>query len=108
LIVAATSFSLGALETGIDSPVTIDSSTELSPSSTSPSTGTFVPGRMRSRSPTCTSAVGSSSSRPSRRTTAFGGARSSSARMASLAPPRARISNQWPSRTKTARKAAAS
>ena len=70
-----------ALETGIDSPVTIDSSTELSPSTTSASTGIFAPGRIRSRSPTCTSAVGTSSSLPSRMTTAFGGARSSSARI---------------------------
>ena len=39
---------------GIDSPVTIDSSTELSPSSTVPSTGIFSPGRTRSLSPTFT------------------------------------------------------
>ena len=38
--------------TGIDSPVTIDSSTELVPSVTDPSTGTASPGRTRSRSPT--------------------------------------------------------
>ena len=37
--------------TGIGSPVTIDSSTALVPSSTTPSTGTFSPGRTRSRSP---------------------------------------------------------
>ncbi|MNI26936.1 hypothetical protein D3C73_806570 [compost metagenome] len=43
-----------SLVTGIDSPVTIDSSTALRPSTTSPSTGTFSPGRTRSRSPTCT------------------------------------------------------
>src|SRR5262249_11898853 len=49
-----------------------------------------------------------STSSPSRMTTALGGARSSSARMASLAPPRARISNQCPSSTKVARKAEAS
>ena len=39
--------------TGMDSPVTIDSSTALRPSSTAPSTGTPSPGRTRSRSPTC-------------------------------------------------------
>ena len=39
--------------TGRLSPVTVDSSTWLSPSSTSASTGTFEPGRMSSRSPTC-------------------------------------------------------
>src|SRR5438309_1283552 len=44
----------GVFSTGIDSPVTSDSSTALRPSSTTPSTGTFSPGRTRSRSPTCT------------------------------------------------------
>jgi len=37
---------------GMDSPVIIDSSTEELPSSTTPSTGIFSPGRTRSRSPT--------------------------------------------------------
>jgi len=41
----------GALPTGSDSPVTIDSSTLPRPSSTTPSTGIFSPGRTRSRSP---------------------------------------------------------
>ena len=41
-----------SLVTGIDSPVTIDSSTALRPSRTAPSTGTFSPGRTRRRSPT--------------------------------------------------------
>ena len=41
-------------------PVTIDSSTSLSPSSTAPSTAIFEPGRTSSRSPTTTSAVGTS------------------------------------------------
>jgi hypothetical protein len=108
LIVAPISLSPGFLLTGSDSPVTIDSSTELSPSTTSASTGTFAPGRISSRSPTCTSDVGTSSSCSSRITTAFGGARSSRARIASFAPPRARISNQCPSYTNAARKAAAS
>jgi hypothetical protein len=40
------------LVTGIDSPVTIDSSMDTRPSSISPSTGTFSPGRTRRRSPT--------------------------------------------------------
>jgi hypothetical protein len=39
---------------GIDSPVTMDSSTALLPSSTVPSTGTPSPGRIRSRSPSFT------------------------------------------------------
>ena len=41
-----------ALVTGIDSPVTMDSSTALRPSTTAPSTGTVSPGRTRRRSPT--------------------------------------------------------
>ena len=98
----------GALATGRLSPVTIDSSTSDSPDSTSPSTGTFAPGRTSTRSPTSTSAVGTSTSVPSRSTTAIGGASSSSVRMASLAPPRARISNQCPSRTNAASTVAAS
>ncbi len=44
----------GPFSTGIGSPVTIDSSTLVAPSSTTPSTGTLSPGRTRSRSPTCT------------------------------------------------------
>ena len=40
--------------TGIDSPVTIDSSTELPPSIISPSTGIFSPGRTLMISPTDT------------------------------------------------------
>ena len=45
--------SSGSFSTGIDSPVTIDSSTALRPSRTTPSTGTLSPGRTRRRSPTC-------------------------------------------------------
>jgi hypothetical protein len=40
---------------GIGSPVIIDSSTELAPSSTTPSTGTRSPGRTRRQSPARTS-----------------------------------------------------
>ena len=46
--------------TGIDSPVTIDSSTVDRPSSTTASTGTFSPGRTRSRSPMWTSSSATS------------------------------------------------
>ena len=94
--------------TGRLSPVTIDSSTSDSPSSTTPSTGILAPGRTSSRSPVTTSAVGTSTGRPSRMTTARGGANSSRARMASFAPPRARISNQWPSSTNAISTVAAS
>ena len=53
LSVPPITLSPASLVTGIDSPVTIDSSSEERPSSTAPSTGTFSPGRTRSRSPTC-------------------------------------------------------
>ena len=43
----ADDFALGSFSTGIDSPVIIDSSMELRPSRTTPSTGTFSPGRTR-------------------------------------------------------------
>ena len=41
-----------SLVTGMDSPVTMDSSSAERPSVISPSTGTFSPGRTRNRSPT--------------------------------------------------------
>ncbi len=50
------------LSTGIDSPVTIDSSTAAAPSTTTPSTGIFSPGRTRSTSPTWITSSGTSSS----------------------------------------------
>ncbi|MEA5455116.1 hypothetical protein SPF06_10330 [Sinomonas sp. JGH33] len=46
--------------------------------------------------------MGTSAVSPSRMTTATGGASSRSVRIASFAPPRARISNQCPSSTKAA------
>ena len=64
-IVAPMSLSPARLVTGSGSPVSIDSSTALLPSTTTPSTGTFSPGRTRSRSPTCTWVSGTSSSLPS-------------------------------------------
>ena len=44
--------------------------------------------------------MGISTCSPSRNTTAIGGASSSRVRIASFAPPRARISNQWPEQHK--------
>ena len=99
----------GVLVTGMDSPVTSDSSTEDRPSGTVPSTGTFSPGRTRSRSPSWTSSRATSSSVPSaaiRR--AVLGARFSSALMAPEVCSRARSSSTWPSRTSTVMTAAAS
>ena len=99
----------GAFATGMDSPVTIDSSTALRPSSTTPSTGTRSPGRTRRRSPGRTSASGTSSSLPSsRRRRAVFGARPSSARMAPDVALRARSSSTWPRRTSVTITAAAS
>jgi hypothetical protein len=108
LTVAPMSGEPATLRTGRLSPVTMDSSTSLSPSATTASTGIFAPGRTSRRSPATTSAVGISTASPARSTTAFGGARSSRVRIASLAPPRARISNQWPSSTNAASTVAAS
>jgi hypothetical protein len=98
----------GDFDTGRLSPVTTDSSTSLWPSSTNPSVAILSPGRTSSRSPVATSAVEISMVSPSRMMVACGGARSSRVRMASLAPPRARISNQWPSSTNAASTVAAS
>src|SRR5205823_5257214 len=73
------------LATGIGSPVSIDSSTELEPSSTTPSTGTVSPGRIRSRSPFAIDSIGTSSSAPdpAMRRAVFG----ASARSARIAAP---------------------
>ena len=58
-------FRPGTFSIGIGSPVTIDSSTVVEPSSTVPSTGTCSPGRTRRRSPTPTCASSTSVSTPS-------------------------------------------
>ena len=88
-----------ALATGIDSPVTIDSSTGERPSSTTPSTGIFSPGRTRRRSPATTASSGTSSSLPSARTRrALAGARFIRARMAPEVEARADNSSTWPSK----------
>ncbi len=99
LTVAPTTFEPCSFSTGIGSPETIDSSMLLRPSSTTPSTGTFSPGRTRRRSPTWTWASGTSCSLPS-----------GSIRRASLAakPARALSSSTWPSSTSAVITAAAS
>jgi len=109
LTVAPVTLSPGFFSAGRGSPVIMDSSTALRPSSTTPSTGTFSPGRTRSRSPRTISSSGMSSSVPSsRRRRARLGARSSRARMALLVCERARSSSTWPSRTRVTMTAAAS
>ncbi len=99
----------GVFSTGIDSPVTIDSSTALVPSITTPSTGIFSPGRTRRRSPGWTSSIGTSRSVPaaSIRRAVFG-ASPSNALIALLVWLRARSSSTWPSCTSTVMIAAAS
>ena len=95
--------------TGIGSPVIIDSSTEVAPSRTIPSTGTFSPGRTRRRSPGLTCSRGMSASVPSSRTRrAVLGASPNKALIARLVLLRARSSNTWPSSTKVVITAAAS
>ena len=107
--VAPTSRLPGALSTGIDSPVIMDSSTELDPSSTIPSTGTLSPGRTRNLSPGLTCSSGMSSSVPSSCSTrAVFGLKSNRARMAPLVRLRARNSSTCPSRTSVVMAAAAS
>jgi hypothetical protein len=92
------------LSTGADSPVSIDSSTEDEPSTTVPSTGTFSPGRTRTRSPTATWSMGTSTSTvpsgPSRRTRAVVGARPTSVLMEAAVRFLALSSSQRPIRTR--------
>ena len=70
LSVAPITWSPVVLETGRLSPVSMLSSTVVAPSVTTPSTGSFSPGRTRTRSPAITWSMGMSRSVPSRRTRA--------------------------------------
>ena len=107
--VPAVSLEPTALATGIGSPVTIDSSTLPLPSVSSPSTGTFSPGRTRSRSPTWMASTCTVSSAPAALTfTAVFGASPSRALMAPEVFSRARSSSTCPSSTSTVMTAAAS
>ena len=98
LIVAPITSSPAFLSTGMLSPVSIDSSTAERPSTTTPSTGIFSPGRTRTRSPTSTSSTGISLSRPSLITTAVLARKPISFRIASEVRPLATASNSLPSR----------
>ena len=93
-MLAPTTVAPGPFFTGIDSPVSMDSSTNDSPVSTIPSTGSLPPGRITTISPAITSAVGTSTSASFRSTEAMAGVRFISARIADDAPARARISIQ--------------
>ena len=109
LMVAPVTLSPACFDTGTGSPVIMDSSTWLAPSSTLPSTGTFSPGLTRSRSPTWTEASGTCSSLPSWFTRhARLGASFSSSRIAWLVWPMARVCSTSPSNTSVTITAAAS
>ena len=108
LIEPPTTSSPSRFSTGIDSPVTKLSSMLELPVTMRPSTGTLLAGRRRMRSPTTISAVGSTTSSPSRRTVVVGGTMSNSALRLSLVPLRLFISIQWPNRTKVTSMVAAS
>ena len=82
LIVPPISSEPFCLPTGRDSPVISASSTDELPSSTTPSAGTFSPGRTSTRSPLSTASAGTVISLPSRITVAVAGCRSSNRRTA--------------------------
>lgn len=109
LSVAPISLSPTRLVTGKGSPVSMASSTALLPSVTTPSTGTFSPGRTRNKSPSWTCVSSTSSSVPSgwmRR--AVLGARPSRDLMAADVCDRALSSSIWPSKVREIMTAAAS
>jgi hypothetical protein len=109
LIVAPMTRAPAAFSTGIGSPVSMDSSTLERPSATTPSTGTFSPGRTRSMSPICTSVSGTSVSVPSAAILrAVFGCNPSSARIAADVWERARSSSSCPSKVSDTMTAAAS
>ncbi len=88
----------GTASIGTGSPVSIDWSTDATPSTTTPSVATLSPGRTTKRSPTATASTGTSTSTPPRSTRASCAPSSSSERIASLERLRARSSSQRPSR----------
>ena len=106
--VAPMTSSPGPFTTGSASPVSIASSTAEDPSTTTPSTGTFSPGRTRTMSSWRTSAMGRSTSPPPRTTRAVRGCRPMSVRMASPVWPLARASSRRPSRMRVMMSAAES
>ena len=112
LSVPPTTVAPARFSTGTGSPVIIDSSTNEAPSTTSPSTATFSPGRTSTTSPTATSAIGNSTTSapvgPPRRTRAVRGWMRIKRRIASLVLPRARASSRRPIRISVMITAAAS
>ena len=75
------------------------SSTAVVPETTTPSTGIFSPGRMRTTSPTTTSSTGTSTSTPSRTTRAVFGASPTRAVTAAAVRFLARPSIHFPAST---------
>jgi len=94
--------------TGRLSPVISDSSTWLRPLTISPSTAMRSPGRTATRSPTRTSASGTSTSTSPRSTRAVAGRSACSARIASVVWRLARCSRNLPSSTRVMTAAEAS
>ena len=94
--VAALTRSPAVLSTGMLSPVRAASFTELSPLSTTPSTGMLSPGRTTNTSPRATSEIGTLCSLPPRSTTAVWGARRISDLSASVVRPFERASSILP------------
>ena len=100
LTVAPITSSPAAFADGIGSPVSIASSTADMPSTTTPSTGTFSPGRTRNRSPGTIAASSTSSSAPSRIRRAVVAWSATSRRIAPVVWPLARPSSHRPSSTR--------
>jgi len=98
----------GFFSTGMLSPVSIDSSTDDTPSITTPSTGIFSPGRTSTISPTMTSAAGTVISFPSRTTRAVFAPSFINVRIACDVRPLAIASNSLPMRTSVIKIAAVS
>ena len=107
-MVAPITSSPSLLTTGIGSPVSIASSTADEPLTTTPSTGTFSPGRTTTRSPTTTLSTGTSTSTPPRCTRAVRGCSPMSALIAAPVWPLARASSSRPKRISVMMKAAES
>ncbi len=96
LMVPAATASPTVFSTGMGSPVSIDSSTDVLPVSTRPSTDIFSPGRTRSCSLSCTCSMAISNSSPSRITRAIFGCKPIKRRIDSEVRPRALTSNAKP------------
>ncbi len=95
---APTTSSPGPTSTGTDSPVSMDRSTEELPLRTSPSAGTFWPGRTTTTSPTPRSSMGTVRSLSPSSSVASRGCRARSLWAASPALSRTEDSRTFPSR----------